>query len=188
MSTGDDQGLIDLDAICARPSARPAQDLTPPDLRSLAPSAFTTDLDAVADTGISRIIPMRGLDAKAKKRLAFVAGGTALLAMLGIGIVVATSGSATANARQPASLAKMPPANAAAAEPPPAAITAPPPAVIAAAPPPTSNTPLPPPPTTGAAEGPKPPPRAFRPVMAAKPAAPAGPKMIKVQSTGVPAR
>ena len=144
--------------------------------------ALTTDL-VVDEDAPRRKLPLRN----ARTKLALIGVASAVLAVLAIVTVFKVRGASASTTRQPttvAAAAKLP-------APPPKTESAPaaPPTVAAAAPaaPPASNIKLPPPPTTGATQPNAPPPRAaFRSSMPAKPApASAGPKMTKIQSTGV---
>lgn len=184
-SRTDRSEVVDLGEICARPTERPVRDLTPPDLRSMG--ALTTDL--VGDESLAK--PRRELARRgARTKLALVGVASAVVAVLAIVTVFKVRGASASTSRQPTTVA----AAAKAPAPPAKTESAPaaPPVVVAAAPvaPPASNIKLPPPPTTGATQSNTPPPRAaFRSSMQAKPApASAGPKMTKVQSTGVAGR
>ncbi|MBS2020189.1 MAG: hypothetical protein JST00_45440 [Deltaproteobacteria bacterium] len=180
-SRADTSEIVDLQEICARPTAKPARDLTPPDLRSMC--GFTTDLTGDDE---ERPLPLPRWK-QPRTRLAAIGIASVFLAGLAIVGVVSVRGGASHAPARTALAAKVP------------APSSPTPAVVAATqtaqaskaspitepPPPASNVKLPPPPTTGASPvANAPPPRAYRPVAQAKPAT-AGPKMTKVQSTGV---
>lgn len=172
--TYEDSEVIDLDAICARASAKPAGDLTPPDLFSVAPPAYTTDIaEGAADDSI-----FAGVFAKnSRGKLAVAAGVAALLA---IGIVsVSVSGASARSPKASATKLLPPPAPAPLPDPVEAKVVT---SAIASQ--------LPAPPTTGAPVNVKAPPRFAPPATAMKARAPAaaGPKMTKVQSTGVASR
>lgn len=167
----EDSEVVDLFAICARPSASPAGDLRPPDLFSVAPPAVTTDIGDEGDDTLARLFAK-----KSRAKLA-LAGGAAALLCIGLVIVGVTSGSAEPTKARVA--AQLP---AAAPLPlPPAAVEVP-----AAPAPQRAAIPLPAPPTTGAPLPEKPPQRVAQasPAKARAPAA-GGPKMTKVQSGGV---
>ena len=147
--------------------------MTPPDLFSVAPPAFTTDL---SDDDDSMASPFA---AKAsRKKIGIIAGACATMLFLGIVVVSLTGGSAEASTKAAAGRADLAAAAAPLPPVPPVAVQAPPPVAS-----PAIN--LPPPPTTGAASSPKPP--AAKPAVLSKPrpAAPSGPKLQKVQSGGV---
>jgi hypothetical protein len=167
--SSDDSEVIDLYAICARASARPAGDLRPPDLLSLAPPV-TTDLPG--EHTLNRIIPPQS-----RMKIA-LAGGAAFLLVLGVVVVSVSSASA-----QPAKATTAQQVPAAAELPLPAA------AVEAPAPPPpeAAAKALPAPPTTGAPVVAKAPARTQPVAMRPRALTPtsAGPKMTKIQSTGV---
>lgn len=169
----DDSEVIDLDAICARASAKPAGDLTPPDLFSVAPPAFTTDISEDGDAGV-----FAGLFAKKTRGKLTVAAAVAALLVVSLVFVGVGGGSA----RPPkASATKQLPPEAPAPLPDPVAA----PVVT-----PEVTSQLPAPPTTGAPAVAKAPPRFVPPATAMKARAPAsgGPKMTKVQSTGIASR
>ena len=153
---------VDLDALCARPSTTPTRDLTPPNLLSIAPP-MEEPLGEV--TRAHRIL---GFVQKTSRRQRLLAAAGGALVFLGLVTLLAASGNAEAKTALKAPIAALPIANA-----------------LEAPPPPTAEIKLPPPPTTGAAGSPKAPPMRMG---AAKPrvvAAPSGPKMTKIQSTGV---
>lgn len=181
-SLTDRSEVVDLGAICARPTERPVRDLTPPDLRSMG--ALTTDL--VDDESLAK--PRRQLARRgARAKLALVGVASAVIAVLAIVTVFKVRGASASTSRRPTTVA----AAAKAPAPPAKTETAPPVVAVAAAvAPPASNIKLPPPPTTGATQSVSPPPRAaFRSSIQAKPSsASAGPKMTKIQSTGVAGR
>ncbi|MBX3191035.1 MAG: hypothetical protein KF819_28825 [Labilithrix sp.] len=165
--TTRDSGVIDLDAICQRPTASPVRDLTPPDLFSVAPPAPDLEEESAS-------LPKKLTRLPAK---VFIAGGVFALLVVAVATITVKS---SASAEPKKTAARAPTTNVA---PPPPRPAEPPP--VAAAP-----IHVPPPPVTGAVAD-KPPPRATSALMKPRrqaPAAPAGPKMMKVQSTGVAAR
>lgn len=169
----EDSGVIDLFAICARPSASPAGDLRPPDLFSVAPPAFTTDIvDDDADAALASVFAK-----KSRTKLALAAGAAVVLV---VGLVFVTASGASAEPAKASAGRQLPPA---------APTPLPDPAVLAPPAPPAPRTmasQLPAPPTTGAPVLAKAPPR-VQPAAAvkARAAASGGPKMTKVQSGGV---
>lgn len=172
----EDSGVIDLFAICQRASATPARDLTPPDLFSVAPPAFSVDVSDDDDSGLL----VNPFAKKPRKKLALIALGAALF--VGVIAFVSISAGGASPAKASAS-GRAEPATQVVPAPPPAAVQPPPP-VVAAIP-----VRLPPPPTTGAPAAEKAPPRPQSSILT-KPRAPAtnGPKMTKVQSGGVPSK
>jgi hypothetical protein len=175
--TGMDSGVIDLFAIHKQASEAPP---APSPLASAPPPAFTTDLLSAPKSG-----PDLGLDddenpfaeqGNKKKPVYFALAGAGALLVIGIAIAAFSGGSEPA---KPAAAAQKPAVTAEATPPPPPAHTAEPA-------PPATTTPAAP--STGAvATSPKAP--AFHGGGARKAAAPkksSGPKLEKVQSTGVP--
>jgi hypothetical protein len=176
--TGMDSGVIDLFAIHKQASEAPP---APSPLASAPPPAFTTDLLSAPKSG-----PDLGLDddenpfaeqGNKKKPVYFALAGAGALLVIGIAIAAFSGGSEPA---KPAAAAQKPAVTAEATPPPP------PPAHTAEPAPPATTTPAAP--STGAvATSPKAP--AFHGGGARKAAAPkksSGPKLEKVQSTGVP--
>lgn len=180
----EDSGVIDLFAIHARASERPAGNLAPPDLVSAPPPAFTSDVGGDADDD--------GFDPfarKPRKKLAIIAGAGGALLFIGILVASLSGGSdapkaTAASATDPGggktgSSTIAPPAAAPIPEP---AAAAQPSAASAPAARATAAVHVPPPPTTGAVSSPKAPSRGR--AVASKPRAASGPKLTKVQSGG----
>lgn len=173
-----DSGVIDLFAIHRQASEAPP---APSPLASAPPPAFTTDLLSTPKSG-----PDLGLDlddenpfanrSSKKKPVYFALIGAAGLLVIGVAIAAFSGGSEPA---KPAAAAKQP---AATAEPAPPA----PPPVMAAVEPPKPAAPTPATPSTGAVET-KPKAHAHAAVRKAAPKKSSGPKLQKVQSSGVPA-
>lgn len=177
-----DSGVIDLFAIHKQASVAPP---APDPLASAPPPAFTTDLLSTPKSA-----PDFGLDiddenpfaaqASKKKPVYFALAGAAALLVIGVTIAAFSGGEPA----KPAAAAKQP---AAAAEPAP---LPPPPAHAAEATPPAPATATPATPSTGAiASSSKAP--AYHGGGARKAAAVkkiSGPKLEKVQSTGVPSK
>lgn len=179
--SGSDSGVIDLFAIHKQASEAPP---APSPLASAPPPAFTTDLLSVPKSG-----PDLGIDddenpfadtRNKKKPVYFALAGAGALLVIGVAIAAFSGGS------EPAKTAAAAQKPAVTAEPAP---PSPPPPVATAEPsPPATATPAAP--STGAvASNTKAPPA--RNNGAARKAAPkkiSGPKLEKVQSTGVPAK
>jgi hypothetical protein len=172
----EDSGVIDLFALCQRASATPARDMTPPDVFSMPPPAFTTD---VSDDDDSLANPFAK---PSRKKLGIIAAAGAGLLLIGIVFASVSGGSAEPTTKASAA-GRIDPASVA------AALTVPPVAVQAPTPVPSASINLPPPPTTGAAISPKPPAARAQPAVLSKPrpAVASGPKLVKVQSGGVAA-
>jgi hypothetical protein len=177
-----DSGVIDLFAIHKQASEAPP---APSPLASAPPPAFTTDLLSTPKSG-----PDLGLDiddenpfgnqGTKKKPVYFALAGAAALLVIGVAIASFSGGSEPA---KPAAAAKQP---AATAEPAP---VPPPPVMTAEAPKPAAPTPAAP--STGAVETKAKAPATHGAHAAARKASPkksSGPKLEKVQSTGVPAK
>ena len=172
----EDSGVIDLFAICARASATPARDMSPPDLFSVAP--LTTDVAGDDDDDLLA----NPFAKRPRRKIGIIAGAVALVA---VAIVFVSVSGGSAEAAKASAAGRPEPTThvvVPAAAPSPAAPQAPVASGVAVA--------LPPPPTTGAPVTEKAPPRPQQPSILTKPKAPAGggPKMTKVQSGGVPAR
>jgi hypothetical protein len=173
-----DSGVIDLFAIHKQASEAPP---APDPLASAPPPAFTTDLLSVPKSG-----PDLGLDlddenpfgkSSAKKKPVYLAlAGAGALLVIGITIAAFSGGSEppkAAAAQKPAVTAEPAPA--------------PPPPVQTAEPTPAAPTPAAP--STGAVASSKSPPsRGGSARKAAAPKKASGPKLEKVQSTGVPSK
>jgi hypothetical protein len=169
----DDSGLIDLLAIHNQAKAEAAQAAVArmSDPPSMPPGAFTIDTAAADDAELEAV-----LAANARKRKAIIGAGAAAAALV-IGLVALVSSGGS----EPPKAAAAARAKVEAAPPPPAA-AAPSASVTVEAPAAAAQTP--PPPTTGTREAAKPPKAKGAPAKAA-PRKSAGPKLQKVQSSGV---
>lgn len=182
----DDSGVIDLFAIQAEAQARSAARVTPEPPLSAPPPAFVTDLSSPAWGDPDELALTRRRD---PKKLAFAGAGAAVVIGL-LAVLASAFGSSEPDTK--AAVRDVKSTTAVAAAPPPVVTSLPAPAKPAA-----NETAVavktPPPPTTGT------PVRPAAPKVAAKPsgkAAPAhgsarkassgGPKLMKVQSGGVP--
>lgn len=179
----EDSGVIDLFAIHKRASEAPP---APSPLASAPPPAFTTDLLSAPKSG-----PDLGLDddenpfanqSAKKKPVYFALAGAGALLVIGVAIAAFSGGSEPAKT---AAAAQKDSSRSVAAEPAPAP---PPPPVQTAEPsPPATATPAAP--STGAvASSTKAPAARGHATRKAAPKKSSGPKLEKVQSTGVPAK
>jgi hypothetical protein len=176
-----DSGVIDLFAIHKEASIAPP---APDPLASAPPPAFTTDLLSTPKSA-----PDFGLDiddenpfasqGKKKKPVYFALAGAGALLVIGVAIAAFSGGEPAA----PATAAKQPAQTAEPAPP------APPPVLTAEAAPPPPATATPATPSTGAvASKSKHPPARSGGARKAAPKKASGPKLEKVQSTGIPSK
>jgi hypothetical protein len=175
----EDSGVIDLFAIHARTKRLESMAPPPPATQSAPPAAVAMDVDGSSD------VPSVGVDgldipfASAKSRRKPIFIGLGVVSVLAVFGIVALSGGDDGAQKAAAAAA----AQASAAPPPPPA-PVPPPAVVEATASPSAVASAAPPATAKPASVVQKPVAAARPTP--RPASAGGPKLMKVQSTGVP--